>query len=201
MRVAARRFPPAQTKFAARIFGQGVWRMSVADAAATIRPLGQADAEAYRRLRLEALQRHPEAFGASYAEEAARPLQAFAERIAPLPPSRVFGGFAGNELVGIAGFLSGTSPKSRHKGTLWGVYVAPSQRGCGLARRLVEAVIAHAAQHVVVLNANVVTSNATARTLYERLGFRCYGTEEKALCIDGVFRDEALLVLDFSAGA
>ena len=163
-----------------------------------IAALTRDDAQTYRRLRLQALETAPEAFGASHAEEAARPLVAFAERISPQEPSRVFGAFAADELVGIAGFVVSTSPKSRHKGTLWGVYVAPEQRCRGVARRLVEAVIAHAARHVVVLNANVVTSNATARTLYERLGFRCYGTEAKALYVDGAFYDEALLALDFS---
>jgi ribosomal protein S18 acetylase RimI-like enzyme len=127
-----------------------------------------------------------------------RPFSAFAERIAPAAPSLVFGAFARQELVGMAGFLAGTSAKSRHKGMLWGVYVMPKQRGRSLARQLVEAVIAHAAQHVLVLNANVVTTNTAARTLYEKLGFRCYGVEAKALCVNGVFYDEALLALDFS---
>jgi ribosomal protein S18 acetylase RimI-like enzyme len=163
-----------------------------------IRPLGPGDAGAFRAQRLQALATAPEAFGASHAEEAARPLSAFAERLAPPAPSLVFGAFVRDELVGSAGFLAATSAKSRHKGTLWGVYVMPEQRGRGFARRLVEAVIAHAAQHVLILNANVVTTNAVARALYETLGFRGYGIEAKALCVDGVFHDEALLALDFS---
>jgi ribosomal protein S18 acetylase RimI-like enzyme len=164
----------------------------------TTRPLVAADAEAYRALRLAALLGHPEAFGASHAEEAARPLSVFAERIVPPEPSRVFGALLGNELVGIAGFLASPSPKSRHRGTLWGVYVAPEQRGIGLAVALVEAVIAHAERHVLVLQARAVTSNIMALRLYERLGFISYGVEAKALCVDGVFHDEALLALDFS---
>jgi len=165
-----------------------------------IKPLNATHAEAYRNLRLQALATAPEAFGASHAEEAARPLSAFAERINPPEPSRVFGAFAGNQLVGIAGFMVATSPKSRHKGTLWGVYVAPEQRGRGIARGLVEAVIAHATRHVVMLQANVVMTNQHARTLYEGLGFQTYGIETKALCVDGVFHDEALLALDLSLG-
>ncbi|SFI32483.1 Protein N-acetyltransferase, RimJ/RimL family [Bosea sp. OK403] len=163
-----------------------------------IRPLDAADAQAYRALRLQALLQAPEAFGASYAEEAARPLAAFIERITPAPPSLVFGAFADTELVGVAGFLTGISEKSRHRGTLWGVYLAPAWRGRGVARALVEAVVQHAAQHVLVLQARAVTTNSVALRLYERLGFRPYGIESKALRIDGAFFDEALLALDFS---
>lgn len=162
-----------------------------------IRPLGPDDAEAFRALRLAALQATPEAFGASHAEEAARPLERFAERLAPEPPSRVFGAFAGDALVGTAGFLAMNSAKTRHKGMLWGVYVASDWRGHGIGEKLVAAVIAHAQHHVLTLRANVVTTNRAAYALYTRLGFAPYGIESRALCVDGTFHDEALLALDF----
>ena len=149
----------------------------------TIRPLDATDAEAYRALRLQALLQAPEA------------------RITPAPPSLVFGAFAKAELVGVAGFLAGNSEKSRHRGTLWGVYLAPDWRGRGIARALVEAVRAHAAQHVLVLQARAVTTNSVALRLYDRLGFKPYGIESKALRVDGTFFDEALLALDFSLAA
>jgi RimJ/RimL family protein N-acetyltransferase len=164
-----------------------------------IRPFEAADAEACRRLRLDALRQAPEAFGASHAEEMARPLSAFSERIAPAAPSLVFGALHGTALIGMAGFLASASEKSCHRGALWGVYVAPDARGQGLATALVKAVIAHASQHVIVLQARVVTTNAAAQRLYERLGFRAYGVEAKALRVDGAFFDEALLALDFTA--
>ena len=167
----------------------------------TIRPLAATDAEAYRALRLQALLQAPEAFGASHAEEAERPLAAFIARITPAPPSLVFGAFAHAELVGMAGFLAGNSEKSRHKGTLWGVYLAPGWRGRGVAQALVEAVIAHAARHVLVLQTRAVTANSVALRLYDRLGFKPYGIESKALHLDGAFIDEALLALDFSLAA
>lgn len=166
-----------------------------------VRPLVVADAPAFRALRLEALRTHPEAFGASHDDEAARPLASFAERLAPAAPSRVFGGFAEGELRGMAGFLAYGGEKKRHIGLLWGVYVAPEGRGSGLAQALIETVIAHAAQHVAILHADVGVDNGAARRLYERLGFRCYGIQPKALCIDGVFIDEAMLALDFAPGS
>lgn len=165
-----------------------------------IRLLGPADAPAYRPLRLQALRDHPEAFGASHEDEAARSLEITARRLDGGPLNCVFGAFAGGDLVGTAGFIvPDRSAKSRHKGRLVGVHVAPAHRSHGLGRALVAAVIDHARAHVVLLQAAVGIANAPALRLYESLGFRHYGREDKALCVDGVFVDEALIVLDFVA--
>lgn len=167
-------------------------------ASITIRALGASDAEAFRTLRLAGLADTPEAFGASLADESARPLERFTERLTPPAPSRVFGAFSGPDLVGIAGFLAYDGEKHRHIGLLWGVYLRPDQRGKGTAARLIEALIAHARQHVVILHADVGADNHAARRLYEGLGFRLYGVQPKALCMDGRYIDEAMLALDFT---
>ena len=92
---------------------------------------------AYRELRLEGLARHPDAFGASWEDEAARPLPWFAER---LERNAVFGGWVagGSELAGVAGLLVPEAAKLRHKGVLWGMYVRPRARRTGLAAALLE---------------------------------------------------------------
>lgn len=165
----------------------------------SVRRLVVADAQALRRLRLEALAAAPEAFNSSYEEEAARPLDWF-ERVASGPDrNAMFGAFDDGALVGMAGFVAGERPKDRHKGTLVGVYVQPAFRRQRLARRLVEAVIAHAARHVRVLNATVGAANAPARALYRDLGFATYGTEPQALCVDGRFVDNDLIRLPLDA--
>lgn len=170
------------------------------DAPPLIRPLTAADAADYRPLRLQALRDHPEAFGASYEDEVARSLEMTARRLDGGPLNRVFGTFAGDDLLGTAGFIvPDRSAKSRHKGLLVGVHVAPAHRGRALGRSLVAAVIAHARTHVVLLQAGVGVDNTPALRLYESLGFRRYGLEEKALRVDGAFIDEALIVLDFAA--
>ncbi len=172
------------------------------DAPPLMRPLTAADAAAYRPLRLQALREHPEAFGASHEDEAARSLEMTAKRLDGGPLNCVFGAFAGEKLIATAGFIvPDRSPKSRHKGLLVGVHVAPVHRGHGLGRALVKAVIDHARAHVVLLQAAVGIANAPALRLYESLGFRHYGREDKALQVDGVFVDEALIVLDFVADA
>jgi RimJ/RimL family protein N-acetyltransferase len=166
----------------------------------TIRPLAAADAPRYRALRLSALAEAPQAFGASYEDEAARSLDMIARRLDAGPTNCVFGAFAGSNLIGTAGFIvPDSSAKSRHKGLLVGVHVAPGHRGRAIGRALVAAVIDHARRHVVLLQAAVGTANAPALRLYENLGFQHYGLETKALLVDGVYIDEALIVLDLSA--
>ncbi len=157
---------------------------------ATIRRLSEPDAADFRAIRLEALQRHPEAFGATYADEAAQSLKFFSDR---LKSSAVFGGFEGSALLGIAGLYTLGQEKVRHKGVLYGMYVRDSARGTGLAKQLVDAVLEHARQEVELVQLSVVASNDAARRLYERCGFELYGVEPRALKVAGRYLDEALM--------
>jgi GNAT superfamily N-acetyltransferase len=163
-----------------------------------IRPLRPEDAAALRRLRLEALQSCPTAFGASHAEAELHSEADFAASIADASPGAIFGAFDDRPMVGMAGLMAHASEKKRHKAMLWGVYVCPTHLRRGIARALVEAAIARARPKVAVLQTGVVAGNEVARTLYLSLGFRPFGTEAKALCVDGVYYDEEHLALDFT---
>jgi RimJ/RimL family protein N-acetyltransferase len=166
----------------------------------TIRALGASDAEAYRVLRLTALATSPEAFGSSHEEEAELSLESFRARVVTTGRSAIFGAFADNRLVGMAGFAASERVKKRHKGTLWGVFVMPEWRGRGLADRLIARVIEHADEHVVVLQVSVVTTNQRARQAYVRFGFVPYGIERQALRIGGMFYDSEHLALNLCEG-
>jgi RimJ/RimL family protein N-acetyltransferase len=167
----------------------------VPETAFSIRQLRAGDWVAFRALRLKALETVPTAFGASQEEDAALSPEALRERL-ERAPSAVFGAFAGDSLIGMAGFHAQLGAKRRHRGLLWGVFVEEAYRGRGCARKLVERVIAHAGEHVVVLEAGVTAGNRNAAALYESLGFRIAGLIQKALRIDGAFHDEILLALD-----
>jgi RimJ/RimL family protein N-acetyltransferase len=162
----------------------------------TIRALGATDVEAYRELRLTALATSSEAFGSSYDEEARLSMHSFRTHVVSDGPNVIFGALAGSQLVGMAGFVANQRLKRRHKGTLWGVFLMPEWRGCGLGDRLVGRVIEHATAHVLILQAAVTMTNQRARQVYARLGFVPYGVERQALLIDGTFYDDELLALD-----
>jgi len=77
-----------------------------------VRKLTKSDAQIFRSIRLESLERHPEAFQSSHDAEASKGLEFFAER---LEGSTVFGGFEDTELLGVAGFRRLEQTKVSHK--------------------------------------------------------------------------------------
>jgi RimJ/RimL family protein N-acetyltransferase len=155
-----------------------------------IRKLRPDEAGLFREIRLEALKSNPEAFGATFEVENAKPLDWFAERLSSFD---VFAAFRGGELLGIAGFAINNGAKMAHKGFLWTTFVRPHARGRGVGRRLVEAVIERAQQAVEILQLTVVSENAPARRLYEAFGFVEYGLERHGLKVDGRYFDEVLM--------
>jgi RimJ/RimL family protein N-acetyltransferase len=161
-----------------------------------VRELGQDDAAAFRRLRLDALRLHPEAFTASYEDEVQLSEAQFAERLAA-PGLTRFGGFAGDELVGLVGLNLRPGLKERHKAGLFSMYVAAGHRRSGLAQDLVTAVIGQAREAgALVLQLFVTVGNAPAQRLYQRMGFVPYGTERRAIRVGDAFYDEELMALD-----
>ncbi|MEH3117736.1 MAG: GNAT family N-acetyltransferase [Methylorubrum populi] len=159
----------------------------------SIRRLGAEDAPAYRTLRLEALSRHPEAFGAAYDEEALHPLAWTEERLAG---NVVLGGVSGGDgrLVGTAGLSVPAGLKMRHRGVLWGMYVSPQARRTGVGTALVQALVSEANSRVEEVTLTVASGNEPALTLYRRAGFIEYGQDLRALKLEGDrYVDETLM--------
>jgi RimJ/RimL family protein N-acetyltransferase len=158
-----------------------------------VQKLTAAHADAYRRLRLQGLREFPPAFGDSVDEFASLPKD---EVVSTLDDSsgrrHVFGAFSdAGELVGIVGLTRDSQEKMRHKGYIWGMYVAPGHQGQGIARLLLEAAIAHARtiDGLEQLRLIVGEANAGARRLYESVGFKPYGIEPRELKTDGEYYD------------
>ena len=154
-----------------------------------------------RRLRLEALRTAPAAFGASHEEALQLTDDDFRQRVEAASPGAIFGAFEADALIGMAGVFLEAGLKSRQKAYVWGVFVDSAHRGQRVAAALVLTVIAHASGIAVVLNSAVVTSNTRAAGLYAGLDFKTYGIERKALCVDGVSYDEALIARDLGKAA
>ncbi|MBV9586275.1 MAG: GNAT family N-acetyltransferase [Alphaproteobacteria bacterium] len=155
-----------------------------------VRRLTPADAALFREIRLEGLERDPDAFASTVEVESAQPLSSFEQR---LEAAAVFGGFRGSELLGVAGFRLQPGPKHGHKGQLWGMYVRPAARQTGLGHKLVEAVIEHARGEVELLQLSVISENQPARRLYASLGFEEYGIERRAAKYRGRYHDDVLM--------
>jgi ribosomal protein S18 acetylase RimI-like enzyme len=161
-----------------------------------VRALGPADADEYRRVRLDALRLHPEAFASAYEDEAALNEARIIERLAA-PGLTRFGGFAEERLVGLAALEIRTAVKVRHNAHLFSMYVEAAHRRSGLAQRLVEAVVAGARDAgALAVHLTVTVGNASAQRFYRRLGFTVYGVERRGLRVGDRFHDVELMALD-----
>lgn len=168
-----------------------------------VRRLTPRDAAAYRTLRLAGLAEAPTAFASSHAEEAAWPIEVYAERLAGRADRGSFGAFEGETLVGVVTLGREDRPKTAHKAHIWGLYVDPGWRGQGVARLLLSAALelARAVPGVRRLNVSLNAANEPARRLYQSFGFQAYGREPDALAVDGVLHDELHMSLAFAAPA
>ena len=165
-----------------------------------IRILKPNDARKYWDLRLRMLREEPNAFGASYEEALETSFEEIAQRFQDrwtTEENFIVGAFADDQLVGVVGFYRQDGLKSRHKGTIWGMYVAPEARGQGIGRTLLSEAIAHAKMlsGLEQIGLSVVTEKRAARNLYRSLGFNVYGLESRALKLGEQYLDEEHMVL------
>jgi RimJ/RimL family protein N-acetyltransferase len=160
-----------------------------------LREANLADALPFRELRLEALQNSPIAFSADYQKNSNHPAKYWEELLAPHPDeSTMFIGEFDARLIAMTGVMRGGSPKTRHSAWIWGVYVTPQWRGLHIAEGIIHCCIDWAkSKNVVIAKLGVAAVNQPAIRCYERCGFKIYGTEPRAVQVDGKYYDEYMM--------
>ncbi|AWN23508.1 GNAT family N-acetyltransferase [Deinococcus irradiatisoli] len=148
-----------------------------------IRLLEPHDAPAYRKLRLRALTEDPAAFLSDAEGYAAVTVADEAERLKPSDQRLTLGAFVGGEVVGMAGLFRHTRAKQAHRGEVVGFYVAPEQRGQGVAQALLKQLImqARTLTGLELLGLGVSETQLAAQQVYHKLGFEVWGVQPDAL--------------------
>jgi ribosomal protein S18 acetylase RimI-like enzyme len=170
-----------------------------------VRCLTGKDAGAYVELRRRALETDARAFASSVEDDPGLNIEFLENSLnegLPGAPLTILGVFD-PRLSGVLGLVREREIKARHKARLFGLYVAPEQRGGGLGQALLAAAYdrVRAMAGVEQIQVRVSTSSDVAIRLYEQFGFTVFGVERKALKIDHAYEDEILMVLDLSDDA
>jgi ribosomal protein S18 acetylase RimI-like enzyme len=161
-----------------------------------IRLLVHEDLQAYRTIRLQSLLEEPIAFGSSHEQEAAKPLQYFADHLAPDSDRILLGAFQTDTLIGIVGLTRETGIKEQHRAFIRSMFVNRAHRGKGIGQLLIgEAIaIANTMPGLRQITLGVTASNAAALSLYQRNGFLEYGRLPESLCVQDQYYDEILMI-------
>lgn len=159
----------------------------------TVRRLTPKDLSAFRALWADGLMRVPNAFLFSAEEVRALPNKDV-ER--GLEINLTLGAFNdANRLVGFVSARRGGPKRMRHMADIGPLYVHPDAQGQGFGRLLMEAVLQNLGDAGVQQAELVVdVENHGAQKLYLALGFHVFGRRPRSVLIDGVGRDDFLMI-------
>lgn len=156
-----------------------------------IKHLEPGDVDMFRRIRLEALNREPQAFASTTADWERLSTEEWQAR---LTANAVFVAFDGNEPVGIMGLMPERASRLAHRATIIMVYVRNEARGSGAAHSLLGHLTDHArASGIRLLELVVRADNAAAIRFYAREGFHEIGRVPGGMLDGEVEVDEILM--------
>ena len=162
-----------------------------------IRRLTADDLADWRDIRLEALQRLPEAFLTTFAEERQKK---DADVSKMLDQGCVLGAYSDRDLAAVLSLDPETRTALAHRAWNNAVYVRPDWQGSGAAHQLLTAAITQAkARGLVQLELYVACDNPHAIRFYDRAGFVLAGRMPRAVRLADRYQDDLHYVLKIDA--
>ncbi|AZA98221.1 GNAT family N-acetyltransferase [Chryseobacterium joostei] len=129
------------------------------------------ESNAYRKIRLESLEKFPESFGANYQEALKTEKFRIENDIENQSLDRfVFGAFVDQELIGICAFVKDES----NTGNIYQMYVREGFQGKNIGSGLIQAIINEANNRFksIEIVLEVTPKNERAYHLYKKIGFQ-----------------------------
>jgi ribosomal protein S18 acetylase RimI-like enzyme len=155
-----------------------------------IRLLTADDAGLFMNCRLESLKNSPLAFGSTYEEWKDRTVEEVRERFfgsSYSPYNVIFGAFSEGPLAGIIGIRQEAGIRKAHKMSIWGMYVSRDFRKNKIGEKLMAKALEHARslKGIERVDLTVTSTNAPAKNLYLKFGFKTWGVEPSSMKVDG----------------
>jgi RimJ/RimL family protein N-acetyltransferase len=163
-----------------------------------IRKLQPNESNAYRTLRLQCLKNYPTHFTSNYDDEKVKEKLFFQNHIEQSDTNNfIIGAFHDSTLVGISGFNRSDREKTKHKGKIIQVYVNSDYQGQQIGFNIIKNTIVEAfkLQNVEQIEIDVISSNKHAAKLYEKIGFKTYGTQKHFMKVNNNYYDHIMMIL------
>ncbi len=129
------------------------------------------ESKVYRKIRLESLEKFPEAFGTAYKDALKTEKFRIESDIEHQTLERfVFGAFTNGLLVGICAFVK----DENNTGNIYQMYIQQDYQGKRMGQGLIEAVLNEAYKRFndIEITLGVTSRNSKAYNLYRKIGFR-----------------------------
>lgn len=171
-----------------------VFSSKMSTSSVSYRLLEEEDWQQWKEIRLEALRDYPVSFSADYDVERVKDDAHFKSNISD---NRIFGAFMDGKLISTVGLQSNPLVKMRHRGLVFGVYTAPSARGLGVTKVLIEMVIEEARRKKMAwVHLVCAFGNDAAFKLYEKVGFRIMTTEPRSMIVGDTYIDQYIMAMN-----
>lgn len=162
-----------------------------------MRKLNPQDLQAFKQIRLEALQTNPESFGSNFAREMAYEDSKFLQLMVSDDSRYILGMFDDDALVSTMGVFSPNGSPADVV-AIWGVYTMPEFRGQKISKQILLRVIEDAKSNPALnkIQLGVTDASVAAQALYKSAGFETYAVEADAIVHGELSMCEILMELD-----